>query len=46
MDEPEGRRRLGMGAVGQLLGVPRLNVWWLPSKRAEGKPPHVAEGVR
>ncbi|SCL21339.1 hypothetical protein [Micromonospora aurantiaca (nom. illeg.)] len=28
MEEPEHRRRLGMGAVGQLLGVPRLNVWW------------------
>ncbi|MEU1813404.1 hypothetical protein [Micromonospora aurantiaca (nom. illeg.)] len=29
MEEPEGRpRRLGMGAVGQLLGVPRLTVWW------------------
>lgn len=28
MKEPEHHRRLGMGAVGQLLGVPRLTVWW------------------
>ena len=33
MDEPEGRRRLGMGAVGQLLGVPRLTVWWWVKSR-------------
>jgi hypothetical protein len=28
VDEVSGPRRLGLGAVGQLLGVPRLTVWW------------------
>ncbi|MDG4795203.1 hypothetical protein [Micromonospora sp. WMMD1082] len=28
MEDADKRRRLGMGAVGQLLGVPRLMVWW------------------
>jgi hypothetical protein len=28
VDEVPGPRRLGLGAVGQLLGVPRLTVWW------------------
>jgi hypothetical protein len=28
VDEVPDLRRLGLGAVGQLLGVPRLTVWW------------------
>ena len=28
MGEPGNERRLGMGGVAQLLGVPRLTVWW------------------
>ncbi|KAB1943167.1 helix-turn-helix domain-containing protein [Micromonospora sp. ALFpr18c] len=43
MEEPEGRRRLGMGAVGQLLGVPRLTVWWWV-KTGQLKPTGVDDG--